>query len=107
MFKARLSADGRTVPRDMSLFGPPMELMMKRCIDFCSRSTNIKSRKRRKMFLSDLKNGYLHAYLSEEQPIYMEVPSEFAPIGFTAPCVRIVIALYGLPSSGFDFFYLH
>ena len=56
------------------------------------------------MFLSDLKNGYLHAYLSEEQPIYMEVPSEFAPIGFTAPCVRIVKALYGLPSSGFDFF---
>ena len=72
MFKARLAADGRTVERDMSLFGPPMDLLMKRCIDFISRNTAFKSRKRRKMFLSDLKNGYLHAYLSDENPIYME-----------------------------------
>ena len=76
MFKARLAADGRTVERDMSLFGPPMDLLMKRCIDFVSRNTDIKSRKRRKIFLSDLKNGYLHAYLSDENPIYKEIPKE-------------------------------
>ena len=103
-FKARLAADGRTVQRDASLFGPPMELMNKRCIDFISRCTNIRNRKRRKVFLSDLRNGYLHAHLSDENPIYMELPEEFRPHGFTSPCVRVVKALYGLPTAGFDFF---
>ena len=49
-FQARLAADGRTVERDISLFGPPMDLITKRCIDFVSRNTSIRSRTRRKIF---------------------------------------------------------
>ena len=103
-YKGRFVADGRKVPRHKQ-FSPPISLSMKRSADLNGLLAD-ESGSEHGVIVADMTNGYLHAELDPSVEIYMRVPKEYQTEemqNMEEPYVKVLKAMYGLPSAGFDF----